>query len=143
MALTPVAFAALAGFVSETRKVNVMPATYVPLPFRKVKPVICKFAWALMFTFRLEPEAAFTPRFEISSKPDAVALIETAWVTVPGAIVTKKSMVVVPLTVLDADALADKPDAPLKFNVTTTVLAFAMLTWFVNATRKMNVEVAM
>ena len=77
-AVTDNALADVAGLESETRRTNVVPATYVPLPVFHVKPVIASAACAFTFTLKLEPDAAFNARAVISSLPEAVALIVTA-----------------------------------------------------------------
>jgi hypothetical protein len=100
---------------------------------------ICRLAWALTFTFRLEPETAFKVRVVNSSVPVAVALIETACVVAPAVIVTKISMNPVLLIVLDVDVFVVNPDAPLKFNETVTVIAFALVAGFDSETRTTKV----
>jgi len=101
--------------------------------------VISSAACAFTFTFKLEPDAAFNARAVISSLPEAVALIVTAWLVAPALIVTRKSMYPAPLIVFDADVFADRPEAPPKFNAAVTVSAFADAAGLFNDTRTTNV----
>jgi len=76
----------------------------------------------------------------ISSLPLTVAVIVTVgWLAAPAPIVTRKSMTAAPLTVFDADAFAEMPDAPPKDKGEVTVSAFADAAGLVNETRTTNV----
>src|SRR5271157_2045037 len=124
-ALTVNATAEAAGLVKEIRSTKVMPATYVPLPVCTDMLAICKLACAFTAKFKLlvmGPNA----RPVYSSVPVIVAVtVIDGWLGAPAAIVSKKSMYPVVLTVLDAEALAENPVAPLKFSAAVTERAFA------------------
>jgi len=77
-AITKSALADVAGLFNATRITKVVPAMYVQLPVRFVKLVIVSAACAFTFMLKLEPEAVFNTLAEISSDPEAVALIVTA-----------------------------------------------------------------
>jgi hypothetical protein len=138
VAMTVSAFADAAGLFNETRKTNVMPATYVPLPVFHVKLEICKFARALMLMFNALLGPALNARAEISSVPVTDTLIESAWLAVPAAIVIRKSMYPLPRIVFEADEFAVTP-ATSPLNVAVTVSAFADVAGLFNDTRKTNV----
>ena len=134
------AFAFVAGlFDNETWTTKVVPATYVPFPVRYVgAPVIASAACALMLTLNPLLGPALNARAEISSLPETVAVIDSAWLVVPAAIVIKKSMYPVPLIVFDTDEFAVTPaTSPPKAAV--TVNAFADAAGLLNETRTTNV----
>ena len=108
------------------------------MPFRHVMPEICRLACALMLTFNALLGPALSERVVISSLPEAVAVIDSAWLAVPAAIVIKKSMYPVPLIVFDADTFAVTP-AMSPANAAVTVSAFADAAGLVNETRMTNV----
>ncbi len=81
---------------------------------------------------------AFNVRNVISSLPETVAVIDSAWLVVPVVIVIKKSMYPVPLIVFDAEAFAVTPaTSPPKIAV--TVNAFADNAGLLKGTRITNV----
>jgi hypothetical protein len=82
---------------------------------------------------------ALNARAVISSLPVTDAVIETAWLGATAVIVTRKSMYPAPLIVFDADAFAERPEAPPKFNDAVTVSAFADAAGLFNETRTTNV----
>ncbi len=92
VAFTMSAFADVARLDSETRMVNDVPATYVPFPLKAVKVRIERVACALMLMLNAPLGPALNGRAVISSLPEAVAVIDSAWLAVPAAIVIKKSM---------------------------------------------------
>ena len=134
-AVTVSAFADAAGLDNETRTTNVVPATYVPLPVIQVKLVISRNACALIVAFKaLAKGPNVSP--DNSSVPLTVAVIVTVgWLGAPAAIVIRKSINPVPLTVMDAEAFAEMPDAPPKLIDAETDNAFAEVTGFDNAMR--------
>jgi hypothetical protein len=138
-AVTDCALADVPEFDSRIRITRVVPATYVPLPLMVVKLVIASAACAFTLTLKFEPDTALNARTEISSMPDAVALIETGCVGAPLVIVTRKSMYPVPLIVFDADPFVERPVATPKFNDAVTVSAFADVAGSANDTRTTNV----
>ena len=138
VAVTVNAFADVARLLSETRTTNVIPATYVPLPLCRVKPVIASDACALMLIFNVLLGPALSTRAVISSLPDTEAVIDSAWLVVPAAIVIKKSMFPVPLIVFDAEPLAVTP-ATNPPNAAVTVNAFADVAGLLSETRTTNV----
>ena len=78
-------------------------------------------------------------RPEISSVPETVVVIVTVgWLTAPAAIVTNKSMIVMPLTVFDADAFTEIPVAPPNVTGAVTVIALAEVAGLLNDTRTTN-----
>jgi hypothetical protein len=137
------AFADVAGLFNATRTTNVVPAMYVLLPVWYVgAPVIVKVACALMFTFNALLGPALNTRAEISSLPETVAVIESAWLVVPAAMVIRKSMYPAPLIVFDADTFAVTP-ATSPANAAVTVSAFAETAGLDKATRTTKVVPAM
>ncbi len=92
VAVTVFAFAEVAGFDNETRTVNVVPATYVPLPLSTVNPVIVNAACALIPTTALLVNGP-SALLEISSVPVTVAVIVIdGCVGAPDVTVINKSM---------------------------------------------------
>jgi len=89
-----------------------------------------------MFNAALGP--ALNPRAVISSLPEAVAVIDNAWLATPAAIVIKKSMYPAPLIVFDADTFAVTPDMS-PANTAVTVCAFADVAGLFSDTRNTNV----
>ena len=139
-AVTVKAFADADGLSNEIRTTNVVPATYVPFPVWRVgAPVIVKIACALITMPRFlvsGPNALL----DISSVPDTVAVMVTAgWLTAPVAIVTRKSIKVIPLTVFDADAFAIISVALPNDKGAVTVSTLADAAGLLNATRITNV----
>jgi len=138
-AVTVSALANVAGLFNATRTTNVVPATYVPFPLNAVKLVIASAACALIATTALLASGP-SARPEISSAPLTVAVIVTeGWLGAPTVTVIKKSMYPAPLIVFDADAFAERPDAPPKFNDAVTASAFADVAGLFNETRMTNV----
>src|SRR5271157_2958774 len=118
-------------FVSETRKTNVMPETYVPLPVWYVGVLTVSAACALMVTLN-------TP-LGLSSVPVIDAVIDNDSLAVTAGIVIKKSIDPAPRIVLDCDEFAVTPPAkPLNDAVTLNALAF-VVGLFVRETRTTNV----
>ena len=133
------AFADADGLDRVTRTTNVVPATYVPLPLNAVKLVIASNACALIEITRL-PVSGPNARPDISSVPATVAVIVTeGWLGAHASIVIKRSMYPIPLIVFDADAFAERPEAPPKFNDAVTDNAFAEVAGLDSETRKTNV----
>jgi hypothetical protein len=137
-AVTVSAFADAAGLLKETRTTNVEPATYVPLPLKAVKLVIASVACAFILMLNALLGPAPNTRVVISSLPEAVAVIESAWLVIPATMVIKKSMYPAPLMVFDADPFAVTP-ATRPLNDAVTVNAFADAAGLFNATRTTNV----
>src|SRR5271157_3188493 len=80
VAPTLFAFADATGFEKSTRTLNVVPATYVPLPVRNTILVTCKFACALIPTFTTwVPAFPLTVALVSFRTPDHVALMTTGF----------------------------------------------------------------
>src|SRR5271157_1841024 len=126
-------------FVSETRKTNVMPETYVPLPVWYVGVLTVSAACALMVTLNTPLGPALNARLEISSVPVIDAVIDNDSLAVTAGIVIKKSIDPAPRIVLDCDEFAVTPPAkPLNDAVTLNALAFVVGLFF-RETRTTNV----
>jgi hypothetical protein len=138
-AVTVNAFADAAGLFNDTRTTKVVPAMYVPLPVCRVgAPVMVSTACALIAMTRLLVIGP-SNRPEISSVPFTVVVIVTVgWLAAPAMIVTRKSKVVVPLTVFTAVTLAEIPVAAPNDSGARTVSAFADVAGLLNDTRTVN-----
>ncbi len=125
-AVTESALADVEGLVNAIRIINELPATYVQFPVRFVKLVMANAACALILMFNMLLGPKFNGRAEISSIPKTVALIESAWLAVPAAILIKKSIYPMPMIVFDAEAFA-VTSATRPPNDAVTANAFALV----------------